>query len=187
LALALVFAANAPAATGPEPGNKDPVGPPASYTILRGDDLAIDPHDEDPNVLNSVQTFPDGNLDSNSIKDERGLGVSWDTGGTVMAAGRIFSQDNDQLINVGRASPFDDPSLLGVESPSGDPTQTYYLHDLHTRIPNTPDLISVAVGDLDKIADKNGVNHDEVVLAYAQGAPPGNLKVNLTVLNYTSM
>ena len=44
----------------------------------------------------------------------------------------------------------------------------------------------MVVGDLDKVADKNGVNHDEVVLAYAQGAPPGSLQVNLAVLNYTS-
>jgi hypothetical protein len=44
----------------------------------------------------------------------------------------------------------------------------------------------VAVGDLDKVADKNGVNHEEVVVAYAQGAPPGTLQVNLAVLNYTT-
>jgi hypothetical protein len=110
-----------------------------------------------------------------------------------MAAGRIFSQDNDQLINVGRST--SNPSKLGLESPSGDPTQTYYLPNLDGAI-SGPDLISVAVGDLDKIADNKGVNHDEVVIAYAQDAPnvgpgrvkqPASLKVNLAVINYTSL
>jgi len=117
LALALVLGASAPAQSGPPPGSTDPVGSPANYTILRGDDLALDPKNQDRTTPNSVQTFPDGNLDSPTIKGRRGLVAAYAT--TVMAAGRIFSQDNDQLINVGR--PTSNPSQLGVESPSDAP------------------------------------------------------------------
>ena len=48
----------------------------------------------------------------------------------------------------------------------------------------------MAVGDLDKIPDANGANHDEVVVAYAIDLPPdspnGPYGVNLAVLNYTT-
>ena len=98
-ALALVLGASAPAQSGPPLGSVDPVGSPANYTILRGDDLALDPQNQD---LTTPMPFrlSRRKLDSPAIKAGLGLMAPYAT--TVMAAGRIFSQGNDQLINVGR-------------------------------------------------------------------------------------
>ncbi len=48
-----------------------------------------------------------------------------------------------------------------------------YLPDLELPVTNVPDSIDVAVGDLDKIPDQQGVNHDEVAIAY--GSRTGEL------------
>jgi len=80
---------------------------------------------------------------------------------------------------VGRSA---DGSALTVRFPFG--AGAYDLPDLHTPISDAPDQFSVAVGDLDQIPDANGLNHDEVVVAYATGTGP-TYSIQLKVLNYT--
>src|SRR5271156_4898779 len=56
---------------------------------------------------------------------------------------------------------------------------------MHTPLTNIPDMVSVDVGDLDKVPDVKGENHDEVLAAYATGAGP-SYPIQLAVLNYTN-
>jgi hypothetical protein len=56
VALLIVFGASATAQeTGPEPGQEDPVGTPASYITLRSDDLMIGKFEGNLNVLDTNQ------------------------------------------------------------------------------------------------------------------------------------
>ena len=164
-------------ATGPQPGATDPVGAPDTYTTLRSDDLMIG-------------SFVSGNLQMKTRTVDQQGGLSIDIpqasndsvrglGSSVSAAGHILSQNNEQLVNVGRSPAGDAVSVLfPLEKPAMAPV---YLPDLELPVTNVPDSIDVAVGDLDKIPDQQGVNHDEVAIAY--GSKTGELK--LAVLNYS--
>lgn len=94
----------------------------------------------------------------------------------MSVAGRILSQDKDQLVIVGRSGSL--PNAIKVRFALGG---DYALSNLHDRLDDAPEQISVAAGDLDKIPDANGANHDELVVAYAGK----NGEVNVVVLNYT--
>ena len=170
---AFAAAQQVPASTG----QSDPVGAPASYITLRNDNLALSFVNGDNNVLNTYQgglKSPDSlfaqPLTSNKVPTAG-------TNNSVSVSGRILSQDKDQLVLVGRSGSV--PNAIKVRfAASGD----FGLPNLHSRIPDVPDQISVAAGDLDKIPDVNGANHDELVVAYA--GQKGN--VNVAVLNYTA-
>ena len=162
---------------GLEPGLKDPVGPPASYITLRSDDLAYEEF-----TSGNVNQMTSGAIDnqgrfSTPLPAASGTGV-FGLGNSISRSGRILSQENDQIVNVGRSP---DGRALQVRFPLGS---AYNLPGLHAAISNVPDQFSVAVGDLDKIPDASGANHDEVAVAYATAA---GSPVNLAVLNYTSV
>ena len=169
--------ASAAQGQGTEPGQSDPVGPPSSYIILRNDNLALSYVSGADNVfdtfeadLNNPDAFFDNRLTSNKVP-QAGAGSS------VSVAGRILSQDKDQLVIVGRSGSM--PNAIKVRFALGG---DYALSNLHDRLADAPDQISVAAGDLDKIPDANGANHDELVVAYAGK----NGDVNMAVLNYTA-
>jgi hypothetical protein len=176
----LIIAGWSPArgqATGPQPGATDPVGAPDTYTTLRSDDLMIGSF-VSGNLQMKTRTVDEEGLLSIDIPQAsndsvRGLGSS------VSAAGHILSQNNEQIVNVGRSPAGDAVSVLfPLEKPAIAPVD---LPDLQLPVTNVPDSIHVAVGDLDKIPDQQGVNHDEVAIAY--GSTTGELK--LAVLNYS--
>ena len=171
-----VFALSGAQVPVSNPGQTDPVGPPASYIMLRNDNLAPSyVASGGDNVFNTYEAndlrSPDAlQLASNHVPS--GGGSSF-----ISAAGRILTQDRDQLVMVGRSGSV--ANALKVRFAAGG---DYGLSDLHDRLADAPDQISAAVGDLDKIPDANGANHDEVVVAYAEN----NGAVNVAVLNYTA-
>ena len=48
------------------------------------------------------------------------------------------------------------------------------------------DFMDIAAGDLDKLPDSAGDNHDEVVVAYASPGANNQLMINVAVLDYTA-
>ncbi len=86
-----------------DPGQNDPVGPPASYIILHNDNLALsyvkgaddvfDTYEADLNNPAAVFAKP---LTSDKFP-------SAGAGSSVSVAGRILTQDKDQLVIVGRS------------------------------------------------------------------------------------
>jgi hypothetical protein len=166
--------------TGPEPGAKDPVGQPASYIILRSDDLMVGKYGSgDVNQLNTY-TVDNQGRPSSPLDTAKGQGVLG-LGNSLSASGRILTQTNDQIVNAGRSA---DGQSLELRFSHGG---VYELPGLLPAIKNVPDLVSLAMGDLDQIPDAEGVNHDEVVVAYATGSgSSAAYKINLEVLNYTN-
>ena len=158
-------------------GQTDPVGPPASYIILRNDNLAISNLSGANDVLDTYQADLGttdaslGSLLTSNTVPSAGVGSS------VSVAGRILSQDKDQLAIVERSGSL--PNSIKVRFALGG---DFALSDLHDRLDNAPDQITAAVGDLDKLPDASGMNHDEMVVAYAGK----NGEVNVAVLNYTA-
>ncbi len=149
------------------------------YITLPSDDLALGQYLNDnsnnTNLLTSYTVDNQSRL-SSQLTNATGPGVLG-LANSLSASGHILTQDNEQLINLGRSP---NGQSLRVSFPLSG---AYDLPDLHTPIQNVPDLVSVAVGDMDKIPDAEGVNHDEVVVAYATGAGP-TYSVRLAVLNY---
>ncbi len=165
-------------ATGPQPGATDPVGAPASYTTLRSDDLLLGYYvcARGLGVEMSTYTVDEQSRVSDRIPEASNLSVG-DRPSSVSAAGHILSQNNEQLVNVARSG-----DLVSVDFPleqSG--INPLYLPDLHLPVANVPDIMDVTVGDLDKIPDQQGVNHDEVATVYKTRS--GDL--TLAVLNYS--
>src|ERR1700761_154821 len=177
--------AKAQAQTGPRPGASDPVGAPAYYTSLRSDDLMIGQLTYTPtsqfNYVTSYQVDSQNRL-SSQISVGPGTGP-FGTGSSYTASGHIFGQNNDILANVGRGP----DNTVDVSFPQSG--TRYFLPGLHASLANTPDQIAVAVGDLDKVPDENGINYDEVAIAYLTGnlGTNGIKTINLAVLNYTNV
>src|SRR5271156_6123704 len=164
--------------TGPEPGTTDPVGAPLSYITLRSDDLMIGKFESgNLNVLDTNEVNEQSVLSTPISEASGGTGVLG-LGNSVSASGHILGQDNEQLVNAGRSGA---SNTLNVRFPLGGSEGLVEFPNLHAPIKNTPDLIAVAVGDLDKIPDEQGVNHDEVVVAYAGPFSGPGYFINLAV------
>jgi hypothetical protein len=168
---------------GPEPGEQDPVGAPANYITLRSDDLAVGTNPIfNVNQLTTYAVNNQSQLTTKQVSSGTGVWGLGNSSSSLTASGRFLGQDNDQLISVGRSA---DGTSVEVRFALGG---AYDLPGLQPQIPNTPDLISVAAGDLDKVEDTNGVNHDEVVVAYTPDSKLNccpEYRINLAVLNYT--
>ena len=100
--------------TGPEPGATDPVGAPASYITLRSDDLMIGEFDR----LDTYEVDTNSAL-STPIAAASGLGVN--SSNSILASGRILSQDHDQAVNVGRS-----PGATSVDVRFPDASQSCF-------------------------------------------------------------
>src|SRR5271156_81624 len=170
-----------------EPGAKDTVGAPSSYITLRSDDLMVGTLDDGENNLLTYPYESKIGLVNFANPLNSGLGI-YGFGNSISGAGHILPQDRDQVVNVGRTAKPGDATCIGCLGVSFEGGGQYLLptQALHQPIPNAPDQISLAVGDLDKIPDANGVNHDELVIAYATGVVP-QLQVRLAVLNFTKV
>lgn len=169
-----------PPVIGPGPELEDPVGASASYITLRSDDLMVGQWTNGGiNQLSSYQVDDQSKL-STQIAAALGAGAPGG-GNSFCGSGRILSRDNDQLVNVGRSA---DGAAVAVAFPLGGAFRL--SADLLGRFNDVPDQVSVAVGDLDKVPDENGINHDEVVVAYASSSGANSFyNVKLAVLNYS--
>jgi len=186
LAVLVVMAASAfsdAQVTANDPGTNDPVGAPASYITLRDDELALATYVKSPRAVGGsieFDTYPGdlsnpGAFFSTPVLTSKKVASAGSDNSDV--AGRIFLQDKEDLVNVGRSATVANAVRVRFKRGEG-----YILPNLHKPLDDAPDQISAAAGDLDKIPDANGANHDELVVAY----PDNNGQVNVAVLNYTA-
>lgn len=197
--LASLLASGQPAAaqTGPQPGPTDPMGKPSRYYLLRSDEVfapgvpAASAGNSTPNFVDYTY-FLDASLNVSSTltqgtSDRPDYEAGYDPQ-MWAASGRVLTSTHDQIVYARRT--YVPGGWFGVflmDQGIQQPTPSYYLSGLAPRLEGYTDFLGLAVGDLDKIADEDGVNHDEVVVAYASSAPNGNWQINVVVLNYTSV
>lgn len=177
---------------GPEPGLKDPVGSASNYQSLRADDLTAFTVDagtifypytyqigNDNRIFGVLNTPPTTLLDSNPTFILTASGhVSTQDRDDVVAADTYPCSSNrsNQCVRI-RLMPGTSPKLVEL------PGQLAVLSRFEG-----PPLIALAAGDLDQVPDAQGINHDEVAVAWASkaSADEASLDVDLAVLNYTS-
>lgn len=178
LSLIVVPAASAQSnQNGPRPGKNDPVRNPILFPA------------------HGAGTFAPGNnqIKLQAWRSDAGLSLSEtfsysqpaDADQIVAAAGRIWSPRNEQVVYARR---YLGGSQLHVVFLNAPPTNkaTHIFNDLAPRLQNSADFMDIAAGDLDKLPDGAGNNHDEIVVAYASPGANNQMTVNVAVLDYTA-
>ena len=177
LILSLIGVPVASAQTGqPQPGQKDPVG---NYTYFPSHDMVtFVPYF-------SVQGFiVDQNLRIPFAPAFSYSDFSLNTDQIVAAPGHIWLPQAEQVIYAWRPIGGSDLQVTFVaDPPTSGPSQV--LQNLAPRLPDSADFMDIAAGDLDKVPDSAGDNHDEVVVVYASPGPNNQLAINVAVLDYT--
>ena len=109
---------------------------------------------------------------------------SADANQIVAAPGHIWRPQDEQVVYARRPNNGTDLHVTFVaDPPTGGPSQV--LQNLAPRLLNSADFMDIAAGDLDKVPDSAGDNHDEVVVAYASPGVNNQMAVNVAVLDYT--
>ncbi len=167
------------AQNGPQPGVKDPVGSPSHYALFPSHDLSV---------------FAPGNnqIDVQSYRSDTGLQLTQaysysqpaDADQVVAASGRIWNPTNDQVVYIRRYAGTNVDVVFQNNPAPG--VSTAQLSNLVPRFDNSADFMDLAVGDLDKVPDTAGDNHDEVVVVYATPGANNQLQISVNVLDYTA-
>ncbi|MDQ2841637.1 MAG: VCBS repeat-containing protein, partial [Acidobacteriota bacterium] len=188
--------AQSPPTTG-RPGLTDPLGNPSRYTLFSNDQLLImspgGPNDK--TVAFSTQKT-DANLKlGNELQRET---QTWEGGyrwvgaaGHVLGTGTpkinrddvVYAHRSGGNVQVEFAGSAQNASNFFFESPY--PTLADHMDEL--QFGPVSDFLAIATGDLDKLPDANGVNHDEVVVVYASPTnipQAGTDYIEVAVLNY---
>jgi hypothetical protein len=165
--------------SGPEPGSTDPVGAPAYYTTLASDDLGF------AFALQAPFIVPVYSVDENNDFDPRfpltaGIFHLTDPRSALVASGHILEQNREDIV----AAAFQRFDRRAVRTEVG--TVVYEFPGAAVPFADSPNLLALATGDLDKVPDANGINHDEVVIASPDSFNRLGVSVNLNVLNYTN-
>ncbi len=173
--------ASVAAAPTPAPGVIDPQGAPENYLMFRDDELYVPKIDFDSGQGYDVAAqdfgYPDATLEiTASVSVNTDIFVGDFAPQIYAARGRVTRQDTDQVIAI-----YPHLSALQVMVPN-DAGETS-LGSI--AVPTDDIFLGMDVGDLDKIADSAGNNHDEIAIAYSTPSNNG-YAVNLAVLNYTS-
>jgi hypothetical protein len=176
--------------TGPEPGLKDPVGSASNYQSLRADDLTefnldariFEPHtysiDNDNRYSAVLDIPPTTRLHSNPAF-------------LLTASGHVSTQHRDDVVVADTYPCGSEPSNLCVRIRLMPGTSPRVVELGQLAVPSVfsaPPLIALAAGDLDQVPDAQGINHDEVAVAWASNvsADQAGVDVNLAVVNYAS-
>ena len=131
------------------PGKTDPVQNPARYKLF-ADDAVYLPAAKNQRPMEVTLRPGNPNLKDWTVQIEDTGHCA--AGGRRYARGRIASPQSDQIICVTEG----EVTML-------NPFRRFILPDAAS----TPGrAVSVAVGDLDRFVDENGVRHDEVVVSY---------------------
>lgn len=131
------------------PGKTDPVQNPARYKLF-SDDAVYLPAAKNQRPVEVTLRPGNPNLKDWTVQIEDTGHCA--TGGRRYARGRIASPENDQIVCVTEG----EVTIL-------NPFRRFILPDAAS----TPGrAVSVAVGDLDRFVDENGIRHDEVVVSY---------------------
>ncbi|MGH9848170.1 MAG: FG-GAP repeat domain-containing protein, partial [Blastocatellia bacterium] len=174
---------------GPRPGASDPLGKPGRYTILPSHELlAVFPNGPNGNQYQMRPYAADNNL--NLAPLQNGYSYSSDPNANQLyaAAGRILApglnRDDkyDQIVFARRSG---SSVAVGFHGPA-TLAPSLVIPGLADRVQNSADFIAVKAGDLDKVPDASGNNHDEVVVVYAAAGAGNQFAVTLKVLDYTS-
>jgi hypothetical protein len=171
--------------TGPRPGEEDPLGNPSRYNLFPDHELlAVLAHDPNTAGLSPEFSFnsfaPSADLKTlTPLGGTTNLAVDLKAAHMAAAAGRILASDRDQVVYARRTT----GSSLAVAF-LGYPNSITTLSPLANQAPGTAtDVFDIAVGDLDKVADLDGNNHDEVVVCFATDS---DNRVQVAVLDYTA-
>jgi hypothetical protein len=168
--------------TGPRPGEEDPLGNPSRYNLFPDQELlAVLAHDPATGGLNPEFSFnsfaPSADLKTlTPLGGATNLAMDLNAPHMGAAAGRILASDREQIVYARRTG-----SSLAVAF-LGYPNSITTLAPLANQLPDSADVFDIAVGDLDKRADLDGNNHDEVVVCFATTP---NYAVRVAVLDYT--
>lgn len=166
------------------PGTTDPQGAPETHMMFRDDEVFY------PTVFDTGSNwqmtyhsdYPDATL---AITNSLGSGYEGTSFEVYAKRGRVSRQDRDQVVWVSREDNGSSPDM-NVYLVDNEFTFISQFSGLAPRVAGYGDFIGVATGDLDKIADTNGQNHDEVVVAYASPNQSGGYAVNLHAINVTN-
>ncbi|MBA3441906.1 MAG: hypothetical protein H0T92_18765, partial [Pyrinomonadaceae bacterium] len=190
------------AQTGPQPGLTDPLGKPAGrYMMLPDHKLAAfisaeSKENSDGFFVGTSFNLFDFSFDTNLNPTQFGQDANLNFTGDLQmhmaaAAGRILQPDRDQVVYATRDGNTNSPVRVGFHSINEAQDVSFELAGLPRLVDrpfafNYVDPLDVAVGDLDKIPDAVGNNHDEVVVAFASPGLNNLWQVNVAVLDYTS-
>jgi hypothetical protein len=169
--------------TSPRPGEEDPLGNPSRYTLFPDQELlAVLAHDPATAGLNpefSFNTFaPSADLKTlTPLGGTTNLAMDLSAPHMGAAAGRILASDRDQIVYARRTGSSLAVAFLGYSN------STTTLSPLANQLPDSADVFDIAVGDLDKVADLDGNNHDEVIVCFATAPNYGEQVVNVSRLS----
>jgi hypothetical protein len=184
--------APAPTPVGPEPGLKDPVGSASNYQSLRADDLTFFTLDSGRIFQPYTYQIDNANRLSSLLNIPLTSLFESNPGFLLTASGRVSTQDRDDVVAADtspcstdrnnqcvriRLMPGLNPRVVELPGPLAVPSSF-----------QGPPLIALAAGDLDQVPDAEGVDHDDVAVAWASNvsADQSTVDVNLAVVNYTS-
>jgi hypothetical protein len=174
---------------GPEPGLKDPVGSASNYQSLRADDLTILSFTQFGNFEDRTYRITENNTFSDPLTTPFSTPLTSDPAFFLTASGRVSKQDRDDVVAVDKY-PCSNNQCVRIRLMPGPRPEVVGLPG-HLAVPSLvegPPLIALTVADLDQLPDANGINHDEVAVAWASNvsADQAHVDVDLAVVNYTS-
>lgn len=169
----------------PEPGATDPQGAPENYMMFPDHELWV-PQVQSGTGATSWATgfdYPDATLNITRSVTVYNTGEAY---GVKLYAkrGRVSRQDRDQVISLENAHS-DQFVTVGLMDDELNADQVDTLPESSVRLPGFADILGLAVGDLDKVPDSKGNNHDEIVLAYATQHQDWSYTINVRVLNFS--
>ncbi|MBV8891112.1 MAG: hypothetical protein JO266_03900, partial [Acidobacteria bacterium] len=153
--------------TSYRPGTTDPAGNPRNLTLFRDEQIySVGLPSATGAPWRSATIGFDANLKPTSTVSPLpwSSDIPWNEIDVQAVAGRIMHPDKDDIFLVQR-SKADPTTLVGRFS---DGTGQTNIGPILDRIASYTDFFSVAEGDLDRLYDKNGNYHDEVVVAWMQ-------------------
>ncbi len=176
---------------GPQPGLKDPVGGASDYFLHPSHNVA---------VFRPDNTYTYSPFLMGIWKSDQQLQISqvfernypypqpdYTPDEVVAAAGRIWITDGrEQVVYASRYNGRFDGTGLAVAFFTDSVGAQKLLPNLADRLPQSADFIDIAAGDLDRVPDSKGYEHDEVIVAYASPGANNQLGVNVAVLDFTA-
>jgi hypothetical protein len=173
------------------PGKKDPLAMPSRRTLFPDHEfLTFVPH-YFANGRLGARTLGydhDGSV-FHPIGKQARFALPADSPQIAAAAGRILDEAKDQVVYASRKANRVQVFMLQPYLPKTDSSLRVLSARLAGFAPppiRSTEFLDVAVGDLDNLPDKDGRNHDEVVICYATPTPEdGQLAVKVVVLDYT--
>ncbi len=175
-----------PTSTPLPPGATDPIGPPSSYTLFPDDEVWVTTITQYTQYAQDV-VMPGATLNMTgtiALNDGYDDMVGYFVPMIFATSGRITTQEYDQVVYARRDSGGQSADLFLNDRMLFDPVQTQSTY-LGPQVDGYIDFLALAAGDLDKLADSAGNNHDEVVVVYNDNLSANTPGLSMVVFDYT--